>query len=112
MLNRGCTQHMTRHQEMFNSIDIIGKYEFQSITLGDNGMDKVKGLCKMEISSDMCISNVEILSNDGSNLIFKGFWYENLNLVDLTQNKINYQLSILQIMLGLAMGYKCWHMLA
>lgn len=43
---------------MFNSIDIIGKYEFQSITLGDNGMDKVKGLCKMEISSDMSISNV------------------------------------------------------
>lgn len=58
------------------------------------------------------IDDVEILSNDGSNLIFKGFWYENLNLVDLTQNKINYQLSILQIMLGLAMGYKCWHMLA
>ena len=77
-----------------------------------NGKGKVKGLGKIVISNDMSISNVllveslnfnflfvaqlcdlgfkcifgvddvEIISVDGSNLIFKGFRYEYLYLVD------------------------------
>ena len=83
-----------------------------SITFGDNGKGKVKGLGKITISNDLSISNVllveslnfnllsvaqlcdlsfkcifgiddvEIISVDGSNLIFKRFRYENLYLVD------------------------------
>ena len=79
---------------------------------GDNGKGKVKGLGKILISNDLSISNVllveslnfnllsvaqlcdlsfkcifgvddvEIISVDGSNFIFKGFRYENLYLVD------------------------------
>ena len=82
-----------------------------TITFGDNGKGKVKGLDKIAISNDLSISNVllveclnfnllsvaqlcdlgfkcifgvddvEIISVDGSNLIFKGFRYENLYLV-------------------------------
>jgi hypothetical protein len=80
--------------------------------LGDNGKDKVKELGKIAISNEMSISNVllveslnfnllskaqlcdhgfkcilgvddvEIISVDGSNLIFKGFRYENLYFVN------------------------------
>ena len=81
---------------------------YDSITFSDNGKGKVKGLGKITISNDMSISNVlqveslnfnllsvahlcdlgfkcifsvdnvEIISVDDSNLIFKGFRYENL----------------------------------
>jgi hypothetical protein len=84
----------------------------QSITFGDNSKCKVEGLGKIAISNDLSISNVllveslnfnllsvaqlcdlgfkcifrvddvEIIIVDGSNLIFKGFRYENLYLVD------------------------------
>jgi hypothetical protein len=85
---------------------------YNRITFGDNGKGKVKGLGKIVISNDLNISNVllvkslnfnllsvaqlcdlgfkcifrvddvEIISVDGSNLIFKCFRYENLYLVD------------------------------
>ena len=104
MLDSGCTQHMTGDPRMFNSIKSNG---IDSITFGDNGKGKVKGLGKIAISNDLSISNmllveslnfnlssvaqlcdlgfkcifsvcdVEIISVDGSNLIFKGFRYEN-----------------------------------
>jgi hypothetical protein len=84
-----------------------------SITFGDNDKGKVKGLDKIAISNDLSIFNVllveslnfnllsvaqlcelgfkcifgmddvEIISVDDSNLIFIGFRYENLYLVDL-----------------------------
>jgi hypothetical protein len=84
----------------------------QSITFGDNSKGKVKGLGKNAISNDLSISNVllveslnfnllsaaqlcdlgfkyvfgvddvEIIGANGSNLIFKGFRYEKLYLVD------------------------------
>jgi hypothetical protein len=87
-------------------------YDSDSITFDDNGEDKVKGLGKIAISNDLSISNmllveslnfnllsmaqlydlgfkcifgvddVEIISVDSSNLIFKEFRYENLYLVD------------------------------
>jgi hypothetical protein len=96
---------------MFNSIN-TNHSSYDSITFDDNGKSKVKGFGKITISNDMSISNVllveslnfnllsvaqlcdlrfkyifgvddvEIMSVDGSNLIFKGFRYENLYLVD------------------------------
>jgi hypothetical protein len=89
----------------------------QSITFGDNSKGKVNGLGKITISNDLSIFNVllveslnfnllsvaqlcdlsfkcifgvddvEIISVDGSNLIFKGFRYENLYLVDFDANE-------------------------
>ena len=93
---------MTGDARMFNSINTNGNDGYDSITFGDNGKGKVKGLGKIAISNDMSISNVllveslnfnllsvaqlcdlgfkcifgvddvEIISVDGSNLIFKG----------------------------------------
>jgi hypothetical protein len=103
---------MTGDARMFNSINTNDSNGYDSITFGDNDNGKVKGLGKIVISNDMSISNVllveslnfnllsvaqlfdlgfkyifgvddvEIISVDGSNLIFKGFRYENLYLVD------------------------------
>ena len=96
---------MTGDTRMFNSINTNDNYDYDSITFGNNGKGKVKGLGKIIISNDMSISNVllveslnfnllsvtqlcdlefkcifgvddvEIISVDGSNLIFKGFIY-------------------------------------
>jgi hypothetical protein len=101
---------MTSDSRMFNSIKSNDGDGVQSITFGDNS--KGKGLGKITISNDLSISNVllveslnfnillvaqlcdlgfkcifgvddvEIISVDGSNLIFKGFRYENLYSVD------------------------------
>jgi hypothetical protein len=103
---------MAGDSRMFNPIKSNDGDGVQSITFGDNSKGKVKGLSKIAISNDMCISNVqlveslnfnllsvaqfcdigfkcifgvddvEIISVDSSNLIFKGFRYENLYLVD------------------------------
>jgi hypothetical protein len=97
---------------MFNSINSNNDNGIDSITIGDNSKGKVKGLGKIAISNDLGISNVllveslnfnlllvaqlcdlgfkcifgvddvEIISVDGSNLIFKVFRYENLYLDD------------------------------
>jgi hypothetical protein len=93
---------------MFNSIKSNDSEGIQSITFGDNSKGKVKGLSKIAISNDLSMSNVllveslnfnllsvaqlydlgfkcifsvddvEIISVDGSNLIFKGFRYESI----------------------------------
>lgn len=44
VLGSGCTWHVTGDNKMFNSIDTSDKDEFESITFGDNGKEKVKGL--------------------------------------------------------------------
>jgi hypothetical protein len=105
---------MTGDVRMFNSINSNDSNGYDSITFGDNGKGKVKGLGKITISNDLSISNallveslnfnllsvaqlcdlgfkcifgvddVEIISIDCSNLIFKGFSYENLYLVDFS----------------------------
>ena len=101
MLDSGCTQHMTSDSRMFNSINTSDSNGVDIITFGDNGKGKVKGLGKIAISNDLNNSNVllveslnfnllsvaqlcdlgfkcifgvddvEIISVDGSNLIFK-----------------------------------------
>ena len=118
---------MTGDARMFNSININDSNGFDSITFGDNDKGKVKWLSKIAISNDLSISNVllveslnfnilsvaqlcdlgfkcifgvddvEIISVDGSNLIFKRFRYENLYLVDFNAREA--QLSTCLIML-------------
>jgi hypothetical protein len=101
ILDSGCTQHMTCDSRMFNSININDSNGIDSITFGDNDKGKIKSLSKIAISNDLSIFNmllveslnfnllsvvqlcdisfkyifsvddVEIISADGSNLIFK-----------------------------------------
>jgi hypothetical protein len=108
---------MTSDSRMFNSINSNDDNGIDSITFGDNGKGKVKGLGKIAISSGLSISNmllveslnfnlfsvaqlcnlgfkcifgvddVEIISVDGSNLILKGLRYENLYLVDFNASE-------------------------
>jgi hypothetical protein len=102
---------MTGDSRLFNSINENDDNGVDSVTFGDNGKGKVKGLGKIAIFNDLNISNVlveilnfnllsvaqlcdldfkcifgvddvEIISVDGSNLIFKRFRYENLYFVD------------------------------
>ena len=112
---------MTGDARMFNSINTNGNDGYDSITFGDNGKGKVKGLGKIAISNDMSISNmllveslnfnllsvaqfcdlgfkcifgvddVKIISVDGSNLIFKGFRYENYTWLISMLVKLNCQ---------------------
>jgi hypothetical protein len=108
---------MTGDARMFNLINTNGNDGYDSITFGDNDKSKVKELGKIVISNDLSISNVllveslnfnllfvaqlcdfgfkckfvvhdvEIISVDDSNLIFKDFRYENLYLVDFNANE-------------------------
>jgi hypothetical protein len=109
---------MTSDARMVNSINTNGNDGYDSLTFGDNGKVKGKGLGKIAIFNDISISNVllvesldfnllyvaqlcnlgfkcifgiddvEIISVDGSNLIFKGFRYENLYLVNFNDSKV------------------------
>lgn len=115
MLDSGCTQHMTGNGRMFTSIDNEGS-DCDKITFGDNSKGKVKGLGKIAISNDLSISNVLLVESLSYNLlsvaqlcdlglickfspkdvvitsiksdelIFKGFRYGNLYLVDFSSN--------------------------
>jgi hypothetical protein len=49
---------MTGDSRMFNSINANNSNGVDSITFGDNGKGKVKGLGKIAISNDLSISNV------------------------------------------------------
>jgi hypothetical protein len=126
---------MNGDARMFNSINTNNSNGYNSTTFGDNGKGKVKGLGNIAISNDLSISNVllieslnfnllsvaqlcdlgfkcifevddvEIISVDGSNLIFKGFRYENLYLVDFNASEA--QLSIC-LFTKSSMGW-LWH---
>jgi hypothetical protein len=112
---------MTGDSRMFNSINENDGNGVDSIIFGDNGKGKVKGLSKIAIYNDLSISNVllvenlnfnllsvaqlcdlgfkcifgvddvEIISVDSSNLIFKGSRYENLYLLISMLEKLNSQ---------------------
>ena len=56
VLDSGYTQHMTGDARIFNSININGNDGYNSITFGDNGKGKVKGLGNIAISNDLSIS--------------------------------------------------------
>jgi hypothetical protein len=66
---------MTGDARMFNSINTSGNDGFDSITFGDNGKGKVKGLGKIAISNDMSISNVLVVESLNFNLCALGFKY-------------------------------------
>ena len=53
---------------MFNSINTNGNDGYDSITFGDNGKGKVKGLGKIVISDDMSMSNVLLAESLNFNL--------------------------------------------
>ena len=117
VIDSGCTQHMTGDPRMFTSLDeqVDGQ---ERIIFGDNSKGKVKGLGKMAISNDYSISNVlyvaslsfnllsveqlcdlgfqclftekEVVSKkDDDQMIFKGFRYNNLYLVDFSSEDAN-----------------------
>ena len=69
MLDNGCTQYMTGDSRMFNSINENKSNVVDSITFGDNGKGKVKGLGKIVISNDMSISNVLLVESLNFNLL-------------------------------------------
>jgi hypothetical protein len=115
VIDSGCTQHMTKNGRVFTSIDNDGS-ECDNITFGDNSKGKVKGLGKIAISNNLSISNVLLVESLSYNLlsvaqlcdlglickfspkdvvitsiksdelIFKGFRYGNLYLVDFSSN--------------------------
>jgi hypothetical protein len=115
VLDSSCTQHMTRNGRMFTSIDNEGS-ECDKITFGDNSKGKVKGFGKIAISNNLSISNVLLVESLSYNLlsivqlcdlgliykfsskdvvitsiksdelIFKGFRYDNLYLVNFSSN--------------------------
>jgi hypothetical protein len=106
---------LTENERMFTSIDNEG-LECDKITFGDNGKGKVKGLGKNAISNDISISNILLVDSLSykllfisqlcdlslickfspkdvvissikiDELIFKGFRYGNLYLVDFSSN--------------------------
>ena len=119
MLDSGCTQHMTGNDSLFTSLE--GPGDNEQVTFGDNSKGKVQGLGKIDISKEHSISNVLLVdslsynllsvgqlcdigleyhfkqsevvvtkSEDGSQ-VFKGFWHNNLYVVDLTSKKANLQ---------------------
>ena len=103
---------------MFTSLDEDVDNQ-EKITFGDNSKGKVKGLGKVTISNDNSITNVlyvqslsfNLLSvgqlcdlgfeclfkkkevivtkEDDNEVIFKGFWHNNLYVVDFSSNEVN-----------------------
>ena len=69
VLDSGCTQHMTGDSRIFNSINTNDSNGVDSITFGDNGKGKVKGLGKIAISSDLSISNVQLVVSLNFNVL-------------------------------------------
>ena len=102
---------MTGDARTFNSINTNGNDGYDSITFDENGKGKIAICNDMSISSvllveslnfnllsvaQLCdlgfkcifrVDDVEIISVDGSNLIFKGFRYENIYLVDFNASE-------------------------
>jgi hypothetical protein len=60
---------MTGDSRMFNSINANESNGIDSITFGDNGKGKVKGLGKIAISNDLSIFNVLLVESLNFNLL-------------------------------------------
>ena len=60
---------MTGDPRMLNSINENKSNGIDSITFGDNGRGKVKGLGKIAISNDLSISNVLLVESLNFNLL-------------------------------------------
>ena len=57
----------------------------------------VAQLCDLGFKCIFGMDDVEIISVDGSNLIFKGFRYENLYLVDFNARETQWSMFVHQI---------------
>jgi hypothetical protein len=118
VIDTGCTQHMIVNPWMFTYLD-ENVDEQDKITFGDNSKGKVQGLGKVEILNDLSISNVllvaplsfnllsvgqlcelglkclftplevVVLKMDDESVIFKGFRYSNLYLLDFSSEDAN-----------------------
>ena len=118
VMDSGCSQHMNGNSRIFTTLE-EGDHDRDHITLGDNSRKKVIGLGKIAITNDLSIQNMlhvedlcfNLLSigrlcdlgyqclftaNDvlvtnmhDNELIFKGFRYQNIYLVDFTSSEAN-----------------------
>jgi hypothetical protein len=61
---------MTGDVKNFNSINTNDNDGYDSITFGDNGKGRVKGLGKIAISNDLSICNVLLVESLKFNLLF------------------------------------------
>src|SRR6266508_1365943 len=116
VMDSGCSQHMTGNSRIFSTLE-EGDHDRDHITLGDNSRKKVIALGNIAITNDLSIQNVlhvedlcfNLLSvgqlydlgyqclftaNDvlvtnihDNELIFKGFRYQNVYLVDFTSKE-------------------------
>ena len=71
MIDSGCTQHMTGDPRMFTSLE-ENVDDQEKITFGDNSKGNVKGLGKVAISNDHTISNVLLVASLSFNLLSVG----------------------------------------
>ena len=69
MLDSGCTQYMTGDSRMFNSINENKSNGIDSITFGDNGKGKVKGLGKITIFQCATSRELELQPFVGSSIV-------------------------------------------
>jgi transposase InsO family protein len=118
VIDSGCTQHMTGNPLMFTSLD-EDVDEQDKITLGDNSIGNIQGLGKVAISNNLSILNVLLVAPlsfnllsvgqlcdlglqclftllevvvskmDDESVIFKGFRYSNLYLLDFSFKDAN-----------------------
>lgn len=68
MIDSGCTNHMTREESMFSTLDPNGTSQ-DNIVFGDDGKEKVMGLGKIAISNDLSIANVLLVKSLNYNLL-------------------------------------------
>ena len=118
VIDSGFTQHMTGNPQMLTSLD-ENVDEQDNITFGDNSNGKVQGLGKVAILNDLSVSNVLLVAPlsfilllvgqlcdldlqclftptevvvskmDDESMVFKGFRYNNLYLVDFSSEDAN-----------------------
>ena len=69
MLDSECTQHMIGDPRIFNSINENKSNGIDSITFGDNGKGKVKGLGKIAISNALLVESLNFNLITGSSIV-------------------------------------------
>ena len=67
MLDSGCTNHMTRENDMFQTLYL--NQESQEIVFGDSGKGEVIGIGNIPISNHQSLSNVLLIDSLSYNLL-------------------------------------------
>jgi hypothetical protein len=68
VLVNGCTNHMTRERDMFQSLHLT--QESQEIVFGDSGKGEVIGIGYIPIPNHQSLSNVLLVDSLSYNLLF------------------------------------------